>query len=438
MKKQFLFFIAIASCFVLEAQQIDTTWLRQYDRVSFAGKVNITEVNTNKFIAQHGERYYEINGAGDSLTSGKFDTALGTLGPRSFASDGNYHYAGGWSGGGPSLAKLDTNYNILWNTTTTTSSFGQGVEAILLDSNYIYVSGSHSSMRPFIAKLDSTGAVVWHKDFSQTSFSNLTNLIKLGDGRYLASGNRDDYPLAIKFDTNGDTSWSYTENIFISFTYAAAAEKANGNMVMVMRNKIIELDTSGARVDSVHALNEYRDIFRKGDTLYLFGTHRDQQFGSNNYAFVETRNLNLDSTNAWIYNWNSFPMANNVFDDVLQTSTGGFIASGKHRDSINTSANTYNVLIGRFNDSLSNTNTSIRTVGMALRPNQLYPNPANNKLFVDVDLATEVTLIDLLGYSVTLKIKNGHIETNTVPSGFYIIMVKTYDSYYTGKVLIQH
>ena len=370
MKKIFLLITVIATSLILNAQQLDTTWLKQYDRVSYSGKVNIAEASTNKFIVQHGTKYYEINGAGDSLTSGMFDTSLGNLGPRSFISENNYHYAGGWSGGGPSIAKMDVNYNILWNTTIITSSFGDGVHAILLDSNYIYVSGSHSSQRPFVAKLDSTGSVIWLKNFSQNSFANLTDLIKLQDGSYLASGNRDDYPLAIKFNSVGDTAWSYTENIFISFNYAAAAEKTNGNVVMVMRNKIIEIDTSGTRVDSVNALNEYNDIFRKGDTLYLFGTHRNQQFSSNNYAFVETRNLNLDSTNAWVYNWSSHPTANNVFDKVIQTSTGGFIASGKHRDSINVLANTYNILVDRFNDSLRNTNTRVKEISKSL----LIPN----------------------------------------------------------------
>ena len=57
-----------------KAQQLDTTWLRQYDRVPSANKVNLSQLSNNKYIIQQAQNYYEINGNGDSIGGGVLDS----------------------------------------------------------------------------------------------------------------------------------------------------------------------------------------------------------------------------------------------------------------------------------------------------------------------------------------------------------------------------
>lgn len=418
----------------LNAQQIDTTWLRQYDEVNRTSRNHIVEFNADKFVVQHADKYYELNANGDSLNSGNLDTALGGI--KSFGTDGTYFYAGGSKAAGPVISKLDTNYNILWTTALPKiSNYGHSTEAVLTDSGFVFVSGTTADNNPFISKLDGLGNIVWHKSFPQSIFSNLTHLIKLNDGNYLASGNRDDYPLAFKFNSAGDTAWSYSENIFISFSYASAVEKPNGNAIMVMRNKIIEIDNMGNRVDSVHLSNEFGFnglyIERKEDTLYLFGSR-------NGEAIVELRNLNLDSTNVWKYDWNNNAGAVSKFDRAICTSTGGLMACGTARDSVHQSPAKHQVLVARFNDGMPNTNTSIKESSKQLLPSQIYPNPANDKIYINLENVDTVLISDLMGNKISLKITNQYISTNTIPSGFYILQLKSGNENYHSKIIIRH
>ncbi len=436
--KLFLFVFFILSTLSGEAQQLDTTWLRQYDRVPSANKVFISEINSNKYLIQQAENYYEINGAGDSIGGGILDTALGNFGPNLMEAHDGAIYAGNYGSNGPIVYKLDTNYHIIWSTSLNpVSNFGSGVTAIMVDSGNVYVSGSMASKNPFIAKLDSAGNIIWEKTFPQNTFSNLDNLTKLQDGNYLANGNVDDYPLAIKFNSQGDTLWTYSETLFISFNNSAAAERSNGNIILVMGNTLVELDAMGSRIDSSTSFNNYQAAFIEADTLYLFGAYNTQQFGGERYAFVETRDLNIDSTNAWLKILDTHPFADNIFSSVVR-SPNGFIAAGKHRDSIDINNNTYNILAARFNDSYSSSHTHIAEYSQSLAFDQFYPNPASQRINITLNDVQEIILSNLTGAKVLSASKTKQIDVATVPAGVYMIHVRSHNTWHHSKVIIQH
>ncbi len=334
------------------------------------------------------------------------------------------------------IAKMDTNFNIVWSTELSASS-GSG-QALLVDGSDFYVSGQAGFSGDFIAKFDANGDTAWYLELPQNSFSSLTDLIKLSDGNFLASGNLDDYPLAIKFDSSGDTLWNYTEYIFISFRKMNAFEKSNGNIVLLGEHVMIELDDEGTKLtDTDFTINQFYDMHFENDTVYMFGYYRDTMWGSEKLPLVELRNANWDSLGSWTLSKGVYPNASNEFSDAIKTPGGGFIGVGKFRDSVNVSANTYNILAVKFNDGAvpdTNTNDSTDTVTGISRQwansqMMVYPNPANDVLNIAASFSiSSVEIIDMQGRIVLREnyaTKNEQLDIQSLEKGYYILSINS-------------
>ena len=172
---------------------------------------------------------------------------------------------------------------------------------------------------------------VWTMTVPQSSFSNFSSIIKLKDGNFLASGNYDDYPLAVKFDANGDTIWTYSNFLFISFSLSSAFEKPNGEIVLVPERKFVTLDANGKEKSVVDLTSSFLDLAIEKDTVYLTGV-------KDNMPYLESRSLNLDSISSIRLTENiSAVNGGGVFNSATACIGGGFIAAGRARDSVNIS-----------------------------------------------------------------------------------------------------
>ena len=144
----------------------------------------ITTIDSNKYFTIYGDKYYEINNAGDSVKAGAAAYNIGF--PSAIASNSSGIFVGGAKGRKPGLAKLDMNYDTLWTKSVYETTSSRGVASILLEGNDIYVGGSVNSREPFVSKLDQNGDTVWTMTVPQSSFSNFSSIIKLKDGNFLA------------------------------------------------------------------------------------------------------------------------------------------------------------------------------------------------------------------------------------------------------------
>lgn len=419
------FLLSIGS--LLSAQIIDTNWVRQYDRVSSYSKVQIAELPSGNYLLAQQDKYYKINLEGDSLAAQVENTSWGTTSDMVGIGDGVM--LAGTLGGAPGFAKMDTNFNIVWSKTLGYSN-GEAA-AIFADGSDYFVSGYGSYNSNFVAKFDANGDTAWMFELQQTTFTKLSDIIKLSDGNYLASGNLDDYPLAVKFNSDGDTLWTYYEPLFISFQKMNAFEKANGNIVLMAERYIIELDEDGVKLSQNDFSNsQFYDLHFENDTFYLFGSERISQSGNDRYPIVELRNASWDSLGKWTLTNGVYPIATNEFSDAIKTPGGGYIAVGKLQDSVNISNNTYNVLAVKFNDGLAPDTTDTLTGLSRVWANQqlnVYPNPVDQVLNVSaVSAMSELKLIDIQGRVVLRKqvaTKQETLDMEALESGFYLLQV---------------
>lgn len=438
MKK--IYFVILAVLFTAtwsnqgSAQLLDTNWIHPYGEISsFNDKINIAAINDEKYLVQHGNDYYIIGKDGDSLSSGTFDASHNV---KSIWSSDSLIFMGSIVSNEPAISRLDTAANILWSTSLFTSSFAEGVYAMLTDSQYVYVSGSHESSKPFTAKLDFSGNIIWTKEHPQTTFANLTSLIKLKDGNYLASGHLDDYPLAVKFNSLGDTIWTYYEPIFISFYRSAAFEKANNDIVLAMRDYIITLDSAGNKTDMTRdETKEYFHILSLQDTVYFFGEYVDTASApQKRYAFVEARNHDLDSLNAFIYESDSAVAGR--FNSAVFSGNNSFITAGYFRDSAGLAANTWSTLCARFNYAPEPPINRTATISQ-VSPVAVYPNPVQDILFVEAKDIEAVRATDILGRTTKIDANNNSLNVSGLAPGVYTLTIKAAGKTYHTRVVKQ-
>lgn len=378
-------------------QSVDTNWVEQYDRVSATHKVEIAIMPDETYLIAQADQYYNIDINGDSLTSFVENTDFGWVRYMLGTDDGVL--LAGTHNNKAAVAKMDDSFNIEW-TTEFPGNSGEAA-ALLQDGSDIYAAGLTGYNTDFISKLDTAGDTVWYTEIPQTTFTKLTSIIKLDDGNFLASGNLDDYPLAIKFNSSGDTLWTYFEYLFISFTEMSAFERANGEIVLIGERVVIELDDDGTKLsDTTYARRNFEDIMVDDSYVYLFGSRFEDQYGTDRYPYVEVRDHDMDSISSFKLTDQIHSTAQNTFHGVVETPNGGMLASGKLRDSVNITGNTYNILAALFNDTISSdtTDTIVGISYPSVNQMRAFPNPAleRTQLYA-VNVLGEINVYDVNG-----------------------------------------
>jgi len=426
MKNLYITTIAMGITLMSMSQVIDTNWVRQYDRTTSSSKVLIAEMPNGDYLLNQHEQFYQIGINGDSIDAAVESTNWGLTQAMIGTSEGVL--LAGSHNSFPAIALMDTNFNIVWTKALSSNASGSAF-AVYSDGTDFYASGRHGFSSDFITKFDATGDTAWYTIIPQTTFSQLSDIIELSDGNFLATGNLDDYPLAVKFNGNGDTIWTYTEYIFISFYQARAYERSNGEIVILAERFMIELNDDGIKIsDTNFTVSSFYDMKYQNDTVYLFGTKRDTIWGNEKWPVVEIRNSNFDSLGTWRYEDNLHPFADNVLTTAIQTPGGGFIAVGKMRDSVNITANTYNILAVKFNDGTVNDTITYIPDFTQQNEVQVFPIPTQQVINIHASSAMhDVNLIDACGRKVRIL---GDVETSTqldlstIPSGVYYLVSK--------------
>ncbi len=322
----------------------------------------------------------------------------------------------------PAIALRGSDMDTVW-TKSLGTSWGQ-VSAFLRDGDDFYGSG-YSSNTGQVWKFNASGDTAWSIAVPHSTFTNLSSMAKLSDGNFVAGGNLDDYPLVVKFSSSGDTVWTYTENIFISFQRSSIYEKANGEIVLIARDRAIVLNASGEKQAEINFSNDCFDLAIDGDNCLLVGSRTSGNFGNDRMPYIEIRNENMDSLGMWEYSDFIHPPASNGLESVVATPTGGFIAAGKIRDSIEVLNNTYNVFAVRFNDDLIGGLEPIDELSQL----SLYPNPTDGRLVITCDAPIgSFEVVDLQGRVILSDHAFGSktvVDLSDLTRGYYVVKTKS-------------
>lgn len=403
-------------------QQLNNDYVKFVSKGASAAKPLITTLNNGNYLVAQGTVYSEIEvTSGNTVKGGYFSTNVSV--PKSIVTNADHIYLGGSDNKTPQIVKMDMNMDTVWSTGLhSTSTYTEGVSSILVDGADVYAAGSFQSSKLFISKLNSTtGDTLWNTVLPQTTFSNLTSIIKLTDGNFLASGNVDDYPIAFKFTPKGDTLWSYTEFAFISFNKMSAFEQYGGtDVVLLARNQFITLDAAtGVKKSQISTGNvDFYDVLKTGiDTLYMFGTHKNAKWGGNQYAVVEVRYLSLDSVKSYTYTNNVHPLVNNNFSRAVSLGGIEFAATGLVRDSVNLSANEWNIVAAKFNGTGAVSTTELNPT----KKTTLYPNPTDGLINFN-EVVHHVIVYSTTGQSVLNYSNNSNVvDLSGLTPGTYLI-----------------
>jgi Fe-S cluster biosynthesis and repair protein YggX len=189
-----------------------------------AGQKDILAVRTNfngdtLWTKTYGGFYNEEAFAVKSTSDGNFIIAGYTSSFSNFSNDSANFY----------VLKINSNGNLLW-----AKSFGgPGIDiakSIIETTNHNYlITGSTNSIGAgcndvYLLELDSSGSYLWSKSLGATGCDFASDLIELGDGGFLITGNTSSFSLGgyvvfiLKTDSVGDYQWTKTYDFTGSFS----------------------------------------------------------------------------------------------------------------------------------------------------------------------------------------------------------------------------
>lgn len=416
MKKTSILIVLLCSTFTCSYAQINVDWKNQYARESAHLDLKAAELSDGNIIFGNQDLLYKINADGDSLDKINFNPDFRSM--KNIAAIDDAFFVSGNINGTAAIAKYNNDLTFVQ-----AKEIGKGfgdASAIYIDGSDYFVSGSNSN-DVFISKFDDNLDTAWQ--ISVPYYGGLTKIIKLSDGNYLASGNYDDYPLAVKFNSAGDTLWTFQEIIFISFSYADVFEKDNGNIVLVNGRHYTELDANGVKVkEDFFTNNHFNSILVKNDSIYLFGSKFLAQFGAEKKPYIQIRNLDFDSLYSYTWEDSIHLAASNGFTHAIELSTGGMLAVGKIRDTVDVTANTYNYIAMKFNDGGPSSFEKIKDLYSSMI---LYPNPATSNFRLQHNnYPAQISIYSILGNLVHTEIVNSEnqlIDIASLKTGLYFI-----------------
>lgn len=343
-------------------------------------------------------------------------------------------------GGDIFLVKLDTNATIIWGTHAG-GVFGDDAGNITLDSmGYIYVTGSfdapwadfvnkriNAKFGPFndmfVAQYDSTGYPVWVKGAGSLYPTGGSGVAVDGQGNVFVAGGCA-ARLPIKFENN----------LILDSTRGFVAKyDFTGNLVWAQR---VDVWSNGWLSDVVTDPED--NIYTIGFFSIGFTFNGDTIAPNYDDLFVNKYDNNGTPL------WTKEPMGpgsrgavitlNNAGDVLV----GGISIPGGPIFGPSTLPDSSAVLVAKLGSSLTASHLSASQADI-----NIYPNPADNKLYIsfNAEAPVHLKLHDLLGRTLTSeKITSDQpvIDISAVPPGLYYLQISGCNYNVCKKLIIQH
>jgi len=373
------------------------------------------------------------------------------------------------------LIKLDKFYNTSWTKTYggTNWDFGNCVEQttdggyIICGETYSYGNGDEDY---YIIKTDALGDTTWTKTYGGINQDIAKSIIETSDGNYLVTGTSksngdidgDFYTLKLN-SINGDSLWSNKYGGPAADFGNDVVESMFGGYLLTGESKNFGLGNSYGILVKISPLGITDSVLTLGGTqddefvsltedangkISMIGTTKSYgDGGGNGDMFFYT--LKSDWTYYGLTTFGTLQRDNGF--SVEPTNDNAFIICG--------TSNGFNMGIDDIylikTDTLclatvatSNFYTSIYDYSSAPTVQlNIYPNPASDKINIDLHLfegETTIELFDAFGKKVVseeLEVKGNEtifLESESLTQGIYLIRVSDRQSVKTQKLVIQH
>jgi hypothetical protein len=232
---------------------------------------------------------------------------------------------------GPTIVKVDTNGNILWQkelkyiASPVGGQFNYRVQAIKYHNNYLYYVGTNlntTKEESTLLKLDLSGNIIWQKKLNYTGTANVANSYRdvncdsLGNVYVIQAWSGDGYTNGagiIKYDSSGTIVWKkFINNLFIS-----NGAQVGGRVFDIdsTDNLVIFASRTGTNPLVLIKINSAGSIVWKKDIL--LPVHPSASFSSNGQ-----RGVNVNNNGIYIFSSYNSVSSHNTMEVTKLDSSG--------------------------------------------------------------------------------------------------------------------
>lgn len=320
--------------------------------------------------------------------------------------------------------KIDSIGNCEWNGTFNfVSGFEVGIKVFeTYESDYIILTNSDNST---LSKINNEGDVIWSKSYDY----KLWDLKIMSSGNYIMVGNNEgneytENTIIINVDNNGNVIWCKEYDLGYSDRAYSIIESNNNLALCGMRN---EFDTA-----PYDAFVMVTDI--NGDTIFtkqfgVQGLNFDERAFSicssgSNYIVTGDDNshvflFKIDSLGDQIWTRELDGMRGKY---VTNTEDGGFVIAGYY--------NSDKVILIKTDSFGNSTDLYVRIIDNT----SIYPNPTQDKIFIQALDIDYVEVIDINGIIVYRGVET-EIDLGSHSNGIYFIKIKSGNQIIIKKVI---
>lgn len=403
----------------------------------------------NSGTAIRGGFLIKTNSTGDTLWKRSFDGVYTTFNDVRQTTDGGYIVAASsYPNHLPYLIKTDNNGNLIWGNEYYPGSSTHGnlfsVQQTS-DGNYIACgSCGISSSDIYLLKVNTAGNVLLSEIYSYPSGNSPTGNIILQtiDGGYILTAyyynGITNVGLIIKLNASADIVWSKT---YPAGVINSIQEIGNiGYVAITNLNYLLKIDTLGNFVssrfyESLSGSLSLEHIQLTTDGGFIITGQMNNALGNNNDVYLIKTDMSGES------NCNNIPylmsptnltltQSNVISTTISVVNIGGFFA---YVNSPPTIENTLCTTVGVNNIADKNIIS-------------IYPNPVSGILNLEYQSneteRIEIEIINLLSQKVFSKLlqvgkgsNNITLEVEEIPSGVYLLQVKSKDSIFIKKII---
>jgi len=377
------------------------------------------------------------------------------------------------------IRKQNTHFETLWEKTYEVSEDYSFPATMISIDEHLYVSALNQRNEPYqrminLKKIDTLGNVVWSKNYGEDLQRSLAHQTKVTmDKNILMSTKRDVYDLSIppfsqliKVDTAGNIVWHAIgmERFPNGATKTSLTELSNGQIIQAYRvykretfdfialgwyEQPIRMDWYDADGNflfykyilspNTNSVSTVDLINGRGDYFFAIGSTRELGIGIQHGLITK---MNHQGDTIWIkkYQYPGNDQSNdlNSFRDMIELENGDLVTIGTTKK-VGEFAPLWIMRVNEYGcfggEDCADIVTSVASIdGAEASQIRVYPNPAKNRLTVELTDLTEVRIYDMTGKERIEQLGNTgnreEVDISGLTKGTYILSATRRD----GKV----
>lgn len=335
------------------------------------------------------------------------------------------------------VAKYDNHGNVLWAKRAGSTS-GQNANALAIDdSNNIFIAGdftssltfgssllvSSGSADIFVAKYDTEGNEIWGISMGGSDYDTVSNISTDTEGNVIVAG---DYykDITIGTDVLQHSGQEGTSDIFIAKCDIAGAVVWSKSLQGELKDTC-----SGIATDALGNIHITGSLL--SETLQIEGI--TLLSNATGYRQLYIAQFNPDGVPGWTEN--AGMQGNNHSAEILIDDEQNIVVAGFYNEILSFGNHTLNepgnnVFIAKYG------NTLLGTDAPTIEKLQLYPNPADDTIYLSTDMLVDggYIIYDILGRIAQQGYAtNGSITIDNLSDGLYTLRLSGFMSKFIKK-----